>query len=127
MKVRKNIKKRIVLDKGPKAQICIEISKFIILWYFLGVVMAFNKDFVYIKIGSIFVIAVLIILNGLYGPTLACCHSNKGKIYTLPSSGFTGVGVLSRRVGSYNNGIIVDELILSKDEIFKYIITKEGL
>ncbi|NEU04239.1 hypothetical protein [Clostridium senegalense] len=116
------------LGLNPKVQITRKILSLIVIWCFFVAILTVNRSN-NIKLWSIFPVFIIIILFicDFYGPSLDRCKLKDGIIYTLEKSNYTGYGILGRKVGGYKNGIVIDKLILDKEEILIVDMSKEGL
>ncbi|MEG1255936.1 hypothetical protein [Clostridium sp.] len=118
------------LGLNPKFKIIIEIITLVTI-YFMEIYFVIGVYSEGIRYGSLigicfFIAIILISIDKLYGPKVECHKLKDETILILYESNRTGTSIFGRRVGSYVEGIIVDNFIFLKDEILYINETNEG-
>ncbi|MEG3042538.1 MAG: hypothetical protein RR891_11080, partial [Clostridium sp.] len=118
------------LGINPKFKIIIEIITMVIICFIeiYFVIGVYSKGIRYgSPIGICFFIAIILIfIDRLYGPKVEYHKLKDQTIFILYASNVTGTNIFGRRVGSYAEGIIIDNFIFSTGEILYSNETNEG-
>ena len=116
------------LSINPKLQIVIIISSLITGWIIAGILIL-GLDYERMNLPLFICLSVLVLViftDRLYGPKLSIYKGKNEVKYTLEHGDRSGTSVFGRRVGSYEDGIVLDELIIKSDDILTTQVNNEG-